>query len=861
MHPLKPSSSSTGRLSSPGRKGLAVICGLLLMSAAALGQITLSPLGTFGGGDGWLAPGEGGYAYLGTANNERGMAYGNEHLYLVSRSGGTNNVRILDPFTGADLGGLNTNGISGGTFAVNMIAVANDGRIYVGNLSTAVGPAAPYKIYQWTDESSSPVAAYSATNFFTGGRVGDSLAVMGSGGSTLLAAGFSGSPSVAGSNSFAIIDPGSSNATQIVFSGTPPNGGDFKLGITFVDRAGVIGLQGGAAGAHYNYAAFSGTNGTLLATPTLTTLAEHVVAYAMVAGKPLLATLTTSNSTVRIYDVTDPTHPVLAATANNTSGALAVNSNGTGSLAWGTTVYTADGSSSTTLYALNSNQGLQAFLVHVASASGPGTAVSFDGLTNSVFIGGNPVPSPWTAEFWVNRQTASDNSVILLGDTNSALKLEQFNNTHQAGFTAFNTNDYLFNYTAPTGTWVHLAFVCDSVTRLYVNGVVQDTNPATINLPMRQIGADIPGRYNNRLHGSLDEVRLWNVARTPDQLRPNMTLSLAGPQTNLLAHWRFDEGAGTNVFDTSGNGLTGALPNSSNWVSSGVRFIPLVTTLLATNLSLTNATLNARVNPKNSPTYAWFQWVSEAGFGSTAPIFVGNTNVFVQVSNVISTVGATNFQVVAIATNAAGMAIGSFTFFDVDPIAGTSGGVVGLAFSGSFSSSSVASIYALFGPDAVANQVGWRGNVALISPMDSQGHPVYFPQGPNAIGTVTTSGAATLSFRSIPNWTLPSVVTVNGVANIVTIPPGTTVSISGNYSPAQPSFSATHATGLVLGGKVPTAPFTSWQLLTRPYMKTGAQWTPGATVTTGGSGTATAVSPPLPTTPGGTFYRALWTGR
>src|SRR5689334_25436092 len=87
---------------------------------------TLTPLTTFGGGDGWLSPGEGGYTFLGTANLERGLAYGNGHLYLVSRNGGSN-VRILDPSTGSDLGGLNVSGISGGTFAVNCVAVGGDG--------------------------------------------------------------------------------------------------------------------------------------------------------------------------------------------------------------------------------------------------------------------------------------------------------------------------------------------------------------------------------------------------------------------------------------------------------------------------------------------------------------------------------------------------------------------------------------------------------------------------------------------------------------------------------------------------------------------------------------------------------------
>src|SRR5437868_14535157 len=90
---------------------------------ASAATITMAPLSTWSpNSDGWLAPGEGGYTFLGTGNNERGIAFGNGHLYLVSRGGG-NNIRILDQSTGADLGSLNNSGISGGTFPVNMISV------------------------------------------------------------------------------------------------------------------------------------------------------------------------------------------------------------------------------------------------------------------------------------------------------------------------------------------------------------------------------------------------------------------------------------------------------------------------------------------------------------------------------------------------------------------------------------------------------------------------------------------------------------------------------------------------------------------------------------------------------------------
>src|ERR1043165_8240521 len=138
-------------------------------------QITLSPLTTWSpNSDGWLAPGEGGYTFLGTGNNERGLAYGNGHVYLVSRSGGTN-VRILNSATGADLGSLDVTGVSGGTFAVSAAAAGGDGAIYVANLTTQ-STTSPFKIYKWATEASTPTVAYTGDAGLPGSRVGDDLA-------------------------------------------------------------------------------------------------------------------------------------------------------------------------------------------------------------------------------------------------------------------------------------------------------------------------------------------------------------------------------------------------------------------------------------------------------------------------------------------------------------------------------------------------------------------------------------------------------------------------------------------------------------------------------------------------------------
>ncbi len=353
---------------------------------AAFWSGPIAPLSTFSpDSDGWLAPGEGGYAYLTTGNTERGLAYGNNHLYLVSRAnvgGNALNIRILDKNTGADLGGLNIGSgiITGGTFAINTVRVAEDGAIYVANLANPVGTI-PYKVYRWANESATPTVAVNTTTITTG-RMGDNFDVIGSGTSTLLLAGesnFSGSGNRNGYAVFSTSDGLNFTGTLVTFPVAPAPGGtspgDFRLGITFTDSTHVIGTQTGSAGPPPvtlpRYTSYSGSTGTLLGTPTLSGSERQVIMdYAVVGPLPLLATQSSGDSTVRIWDFTNPNNPVLYATGNNTTGTLASNLNASGQMAWGDITYDSNTQTwSAKLWTMSSNQGIQAFIVTVPEPS------------------------------------------------------------------------------------------------------------------------------------------------------------------------------------------------------------------------------------------------------------------------------------------------------------------------------------------------------------------------------------------------------------------------------------------------------------------------------------------------------------
>ncbi len=60
-------------------------------------------------------------------------------------------------------------------------------------------------------------------------------------------------------------------------------------------------------------------------------------------------------------------------------------------------------------------------------------------------------------------------------------------------------------------------------------------------------------------------MRLWNVARTAEEIRESMNRHLIGNEPGLVGYWRFDEGTGEIAFDSSNNGNNGTLIGNPIW--------------------------------------------------------------------------------------------------------------------------------------------------------------------------------------------------------------------------------------------------------------------------------------------------------
>ena len=171
------------------------------------------------------------------------------------------------------------------------------------------------------------------------------------------------SPAAAGNNGYAIIDPSLGTSGAVAFTTNPPNAGDFRLGITFAGSTSAV--WGKQTSALLRETTYSGTVGSALPGVALTSAGEMAMDLVLLDAVPYLATIDANASTVRIYDMTNPAAPLLVNSATTTSGALTANGNAAGSVQWG-----AVSGSTATLYAMSTNQGIQAFTFNAVPEPG-----------------------------------------------------------------------------------------------------------------------------------------------------------------------------------------------------------------------------------------------------------------------------------------------------------------------------------------------------------------------------------------------------------------------------------------------------------------------------------------------------------
>ncbi len=241
-------------------------------------------------------------------------------------------------------------------------------------------------------------------------------------------------------------------------------------------------------------------------------------------------------------------------------------------------------------------------------------ALNFDG--NGDFVNfGNPsglqITGNQTIEMWIY-PTALDarrNPVAKAYGGEGTVTLETDGSlSYYYGTGGGNNNPYQGIGSTPiqANTWTHIAIVRDLTTmRLYwyINGNQVVHIPAQFSYAQSSTLPFYIGRgYVSDFKGMIDEVRIWNVARSASEIVAFKSVGLTGSESGLAAYWPFDEGSGTIISDNTSSGNNGTLNGNTGFVAStapiipyqpgGEPFEPVPPTGLPYTIVLSNLTIN-----------------------------------------------------------------------------------------------------------------------------------------------------------------------------------------------------------------------------------------------------------------------------
>src|SRR5262249_49028809 len=115
--------------------------------------------------------------------------------------------------------------------------------------------------------------------------------------------------------------------------------------------------------------------------------------------------------------------------------------------------------------------------------------------------------------------------------------------------------------------------------------------------------------------GAIDEVRVWNVARTPAQINATMYQHLAGSEQGLVALWNFEKVEDVLVKDAGPHGYNGKLVGTAKIVSESdlassrpIRIVKVLE-LDGTN-SFVELPANIFTNLADATVEGWVSWKS-----------------------------------------------------------------------------------------------------------------------------------------------------------------------------------------------------------------------------------------------------------
>ncbi len=231
------------------------------------------------------------------------------------------------------------------------------------------------------------------------------------------------------------------------------------------------------------------------------------------------------------------------------------------------------------------------FLQNILFGQGSGNALKFDGQDDYVVINHSEslnITKAVTMEAWIYPTSVSSTGgdVAILskdalpgGSGNYSYALSfSFEKGLRCSFNNFSADLFTPDNTIKLNEWTHVACTYDGDSIIaYINGESISSKAYSADIFSNNNPLYLGVWYlNNGVYsfiGIMDEIRVWNYARSKTEIQSAMNIGLSDSDSGLVGYWKFDEGVGNTTGDGSGSGNTGSLVNGPQWVSSNITSI------------------------------------------------------------------------------------------------------------------------------------------------------------------------------------------------------------------------------------------------------------------------------------------------